>query len=72
MRVSVKVKTNARQAFIKKIDDSSFEIAVTASPIDGKANEAVIKALSKHFDIPKSRITIQSGHTSRNKIVIIE
>ncbi|MFN6222240.1 MAG: DUF167 domain-containing protein, partial [Dolichospermum sp.] len=41
-------------------------------PIDGKANEELIKLLAKKFDVPKSSITIKSGVTSRNKLIIID
>ncbi len=46
MKIIVKVKTSARENTIKKIDDASFVIAVKVRPIDGKANDAVIKALA--------------------------
>ena len=43
-----------------------------AAAVDGKANAAIIKVLSKKFRTPKSQITILSGHSSNKKIVKIE
>jgi uncharacterized protein YggU (UPF0235/DUF167 family) len=47
------------------------KVFVTAAPADGEANKAVIETLSKALVVPKSRIVIASGSTSRNKSVHI-
>ena len=48
-----------------------IKIAVSAPPVDGKANEALIKWLSKHLHIAKSAITLVSGATDRSKTLLI-
>jgi len=48
------------------------KLKITAKPIDGAANKAVIEFLSSHYNIKKSEITIVSGQTSRNKVVEIK
>jgi uncharacterized protein len=45
---------------------------VRAIPEDGAANEALCKLIAKTADLPKSRVSIVSGHTSRVKIIRIE
>lgn len=67
----IKVKTRAREEHVEIIDESHVVVSVTQPPADGKANEAVIRALAKHFDIAPSRVTIVSGHKNRQKIVDI-
>ncbi len=47
----------------------SYHIAITALPEDGKANKAVIQAIAKDLKIPKSRLEITHGLTSRDKII---
>jgi uncharacterized protein (TIGR00251 family) len=47
------------------------KIKVTAPPVGGKANEALIKFLAKEFKISASSIEILKGHNSREKIVRI-
>ena len=49
-----------------------LKIAVTAAPEAGKANEAVIKLLAKKLGLPRSSISIISGHASRRKTVCIQ
>lgn len=51
---------------------TSYKIRLSVPPVDGKANEALIRFLSEKFDVPKSRITIVRWHTSRHKIVEIK
>lgn len=46
-------------------------VRVTAPPVDGKANAAVIKALASHLGVPKSRIEIISGGFGRDKTVAV-
>lgn len=71
MMLFVKVKPNAKEESVEKIDKVSYKVAVTASPEKGRANKAVVEALAKHFNIRRSRIVISAGHTTRNKIIRI-
>lgn len=49
-----------------------LRIRITAPPVDGKANAALIKFLAKRWRLPKSAIAIVSGNTARNKILSLE
>lgn len=71
MRIAVKVIPGASKDQIIKIDESNFKIKTTKPPEDGKANEAVIEILAKHFDVKKNQIEIISGKTSQKKIIQI-
>ena len=72
MRISVKVKPNARKNEVQQLEGNQYQVFVNASPIDGKANEKLIEVLSEYFDKPKRNINIVSGFTSKTKIVDIE
>lgn len=72
MRYTVKVKTGARETKVTQIDETHFEIAVKERPVEGRANEAVIAALAKHFGCAKSCVKIKSGLGSKMKIVEIQ
>jgi len=71
MRVSVRIKSGARQEKVQQLDDAAYLVWVKAPAREGKANEALNCLLSKHFRVPKRSVEIVSGHTSRNKIVEI-
>lgn len=68
-RLSVTVKPKSRTASIERTGERSFTVRVTASPHEGKANEAVIRAIADYFDVPKSTVVIVSGEGSRTKII---
>ncbi len=48
-----------------------LKVKITAKAIDGAANEAVIKLLSKYFNVPKSSVHILRGSTAREKTIEI-
>ena len=68
---TVKVQPRARKNAITGTVGDALKLALTAPPVEGKANEAVISFFAKFFDIPRSSITIASGATSRLKIIRI-
>jgi uncharacterized protein (TIGR00251 family) len=49
----------------------AVKLAITAPPVDGKANAAVIEFLAELFDVPKSSIAIVAGETGRNKLIAV-
>jgi uncharacterized protein (TIGR00251 family) len=71
MKISVKVKPNSKTAKIEKISEEAFIANVKASPQDGKANLALIALLADYFNVPKSRITIIRGISSKQKLIEI-
>ncbi len=72
MKISVKVKPNAKQTQVEQAGPNRFLVQVKAPPQENKANRELIEALAKHFGLPKSRISILSGLKSKQKIVNIE
>ena len=72
MKITVKVKPNARENSIKQLETGIFEVKVSVPPEKGKANQKVIELLSKELKIAKSRISLIKGETSKEKLFIIE
>jgi len=70
-RIKIKVVPNAKAEQIQTSIDGDLKVWVRGKPVDGEANKAVIKILSKHFDLAPSLICIISGITSRNKVIEI-
>ena len=68
---AVKVQPRARKNEIKGEIDGALKVALTAAPIEGRANEACIEFFSKLLKVPRSSITIASGASSRNKVLRI-
>lgn len=69
--ISIRVTPKASSNRIKHEEDGTIRVYVTTAPEDGKANKKVIELLSKEFKIPKSRLEIIRGATSKDKVVKI-
>jgi len=67
MRIRVRVKPGAREERVSREPDGSLLVSVTARAQEGKANEAVVKAVAKALRVPKSSVRIVSGLSSRTK-----
>ncbi len=72
MEIRVQVKPGGSKNELVKQPDGSYLARTTAKPIDGQANIAVIKLVSQHFHVAKSRIRIKNGATSRHKTIEIK
>ncbi|NDV98365.1 DUF167 domain-containing protein [Salipiger sp. PrR002] len=69
--LEVRVTPKASRNEIRE-EDGQIRIYVTTVPENGKANDAVVKLLSKALGVPKSRLTLIRGATSRDKAFRVE
>ncbi len=69
--IQLKISPNASKNAILK-DDTGLKIKLTAQPIEGKANKALIEFLSKQLKVPKTSIEIIKGDTSKDKTLLIK
>ncbi|MDP0489938.1 MAG: DUF167 domain-containing protein [Verrucomicrobiota bacterium JB023] len=74
MQLRVKVTPNAKSNQIKGWADHPeagrhLRIQITAPPVDGKANKALIAFLAKELNLPKSQICLRKGESSRLKTI---
>ena len=69
---SVQVQPRASRSAIVGVTEEWLRVCVTAPPVSGKANEELILLFSKLLDLPKSRISITAGKTSRRKVILLE
>jgi len=72
MKFFIKVHPGSKIEKVVEKEDGSLDVKVKAPAKDGKANKALISALSKYLKIPKSLISIKAGHSTKNKIIEIE
>ena len=52
--------------------DGAIKVKITAPPVDGKANKALLELLSKTFKIPKTSFSIVKGETSKDKTLSVK
>lgn len=71
MKITVKVKPNAKQSKITQNEEGIWIIHLKSPPIDGKANQELISLIAKQFKVTKSQVTIKSGFSGKNKVIEI-
>jgi uncharacterized protein (TIGR00251 family) len=70
--VDILVQPRASRAKIGPMHDGRIKVAVTAPPVDGEANAAVIELLAKQLGIARGSIEVVAGASSRRKTLRIE
>lgn len=80
MKIIVRAKPKSKKESVERVSQPTFDlslgdeelveykVSVKEVPVGGKANEAIIKALAKYFDIAPSLVELVSGVTSKRKI----
>jgi uncharacterized protein (TIGR00251 family) len=69
MRIYVKVIPRSSLNKVEKLGEGDYKVKLTAPPVDGKANDMLIKVLAEYFDVSKSSIIIAGGKTTHTKII---
>lgn len=67
-RINVQVKPRASRLSVVEVDASHYLVAVSEPPTEGKANDAVVRALAAHLGIAQSRLSLVRGAASRTKV----
>ena len=66
---AVKVRPRAKKNAITGEVADALKVSLTSPPIEGRANEACTEFFAKLLKVPRSSVTITSGHSSRNKVI---
>jgi len=61
----------SKNEIVEILSDGTVKVHLTAPPVEGKANEALIKFLAEVLDVPASRLEIVAGSTGRDKLVAV-
>ena len=69
--LTVRVHPGARKNGVTGVHAEAVRIALTTPPVDGRANEALIAFLAEALRVPRARLTIVAGLTSRAKTLRI-
>ena len=70
--LSLHVQPGAKKSECVGLHGEALKIRLAAPPVDGKANEALLRFLAQRLAIPRQQISLKSGQTSRQKVVEIE
>jgi uncharacterized protein (TIGR00251 family) len=71
VRLAVQIQANAKKTEVIGVLDDALKLKLHAQPIEGKANEALIRYLSDTLAVPRSAITLTHGQTNKRKLLEI-
>jgi uncharacterized protein len=71
IRLAVQIAPNAKRTEVVGEAGEVLKIKLQAPPVDGKANEMLIRYVADVLDVPKSAVSITHGHTSKKKLIEI-
>ncbi len=67
--ITLRIQPGAKKSTVLSQHGDALKIALTAPPVDGKANEALIAFIAEALSLPRARISLLSGQTSRSKVL---
>ena len=67
--VSVRVQPGAKRDAVTGLHGDALKVALSAPPVDGKANEALIAFVAERVGLPRARVSLVAGMTSRSKVL---
>ncbi len=67
--IALKVVPRAKRDEIVGVEGDALKVRLTAPPVEGKANEELVKFLAKKLDVRRGDIEILHGETGRHKLV---
>jgi uncharacterized protein len=69
VRLSVQIQPNAKKTEVVGILEDALKIKLAAQPIEGKANEALVKWLAGALGVPRSAVALTHGQTNKKKLL---
>ena len=69
--LTLHVQPGAKHSNIAGLHGDALKIRLAAPPIEGRANEALLKYLAELFDVPLRQVELKQGAQSRHKVVAV-
>lgn len=67
MRINVTAKPKKKKEYVEQVSPTQYIVSVKEPAEQGRANQAIIKALAEYFSVPQSEIILVSGQTNKLK-----
>jgi uncharacterized protein (TIGR00251 family) len=72
VRIAVKAKPRAKTSRVVRAEGTSIEVALAAPPVDGAANDELLRVLAEVLGVPRSALAIVRGASARQKLVEVQ
>jgi uncharacterized protein len=70
--LTLHVQPGAKRSEIAGLHGDALKIRLAAPPIEGRANEALLKFIAKLFDVPLRQVELKRGEQSRHKVILVQ
>lgn len=67
--LTLHIQPGAKKTEFAGLHGDALKIRLAAPPVDGKANEALLRFVAETLGLPKAAVALKSGHTSRRKVL---
>ncbi|MEB0134495.1 DUF167 domain-containing protein [Actimicrobium sp. CCC2.4] len=71
VRLAVQVAANAKKTEVIGVADDVLKIKLHAQPIEGKANDALVRFIAAQLHVPRTAVTVTHGLTSKRKLLLV-
>lgn len=71
LTLTLHVQPGAKRSEIAGLHGEALKIRLAAPPVEGRANEALLKFIAQLFDVPLRQVELRQGGQSRHKVVAI-
>lgn len=71
LTLTLHIQPGAKKTEVAGLHGEALKIRLAAPPVDGKANEALLRFFADALGLPKSAVSLKSGQSSRHKVVEI-
>jgi len=72
LALTLHVQPGAKRTEVAGLHGQALKIRLAAPPVEGRANEALLKFIAGLFDVPLRQVALQNGGKSRHKVILVE
>lgn len=67
MKITINAKPKKKREYVEQVSPTQYIVAVKEPAEQGRANQAIVKALAEYFGVSQSEITLVTGQTNKLK-----
>lgn len=71
LTLTLHVQPGAKRTEVVALHGTALKVKLAAPPVEGKANEALLRFIADHFDVPLRNVELKQGGQSRHKVISI-
>ncbi len=72
LTLTLHIQPGAKRSEIAGLHGEALKIRLAAPPIDGRANDALLKFIAQLFEVPLRQVELKQGGQSRHKVILVQ